>query len=55
MTARRRFDRPELGKRVAPGERKTAALSCGHDAKGIPELSNPDRWWCCGAFQKKKR
>lgn len=33
-----------------------AQLACGHEAKGAPTLSNPDRWFCgeCRAFAGAK-
>jgi hypothetical protein len=30
-------------------------LRCGHVAYRIPELGNPDRWWCCGRWQRARR
>lgn len=33
---------------------RSIILRCGCDAIGSPSLSNPERWWCCGAWQKKK-
>lgn len=31
----------------------TVTLACGCETSRGPSISNPDRWYCCGAYQKK--
>lgn len=33
----------------------TVTLACGHETSRPPSISNPDRWYCCGEYQKKTR
>lgn len=41
--------------RPTPGYRRVVTLKgCGHDVHRMPELSNPDRWWCCGEFRSAR-
>jgi hypothetical protein len=42
------------GRQVEPRERNVRPLQCGHEPVGPPALSNPDRWWCCRAWQPMK-
>jgi hypothetical protein len=35
---------------------KTVTLKgCGHETDSPPELSNPDRYWCCGQFREARK
>lgn len=39
---------------VTTSNRVYTLKGCGHQTSRQPEISNPDRWWCCGAFREKK-
>jgi hypothetical protein len=40
---------------IAPTEIRTVTLACGHETSNPPSVSNPDRWYHCGAYQKKTK
>ncbi len=30
---------------------RTVTLDCGCATTGLPQVSSPDRWWCCGRWR----
>lgn len=39
---------------LAAAPARTVTLTCGHVADCQPNVSNPDRWWCCSAWRRAR-
>jgi hypothetical protein len=41
---------------LQPDGAKTVTLKgCGHETDRPPQVSNPDRYWCCGQFREARK
>ena len=52
---RTKQDRGKLTDRGAVFVAKQVTLACGCSTRVAPQVSNPDRWWCHGGWQRNVR
>lgn len=55
LRTRAKVEDGRLGVVVTTQRGGVVTLSCGCTAKKAPALSNPDKWWCCGGWQRRKK
>jgi hypothetical protein len=52
---RTKQQRKQLHDERQAGVRTVTLKGCGHETDRPPELSNPDRYWCCGQFREARK